>query len=63
MTVKEMRRVQDETLLKLADQLDALAQEIEEDWVSVLLRSGTRARIKAFYEVAAMCRRAVERRT
>ena len=60
MTVEEMRRVRAETLLQLAKELDGLVLELEKDWVSVMLRAGTRARIKAFSEVAAMCRAAAD---
>lgn len=45
-----------ETLLCVAEVFDAKAGEARQDWVAVLLKSNTRARIDALTEAALLCR-------
>lgn len=47
-----------EALRQVAAEFDTQADELQEDWVNVLVRAGTRARVDTFREAAKMCRAA-----
>ena len=58
---RSVREARSATLRLVAAELDAQAEHCQADWVNVLLRSGTRARITTLQETAALCRAAAKR--